>query len=212
MSNPELVELLAVSDPTDVDQAWESFLGRYSRLIMHAVRSPRMPYDRIMDRYTYVLGKLREDECRRLREYRPQPGTRFSTWLVVVVQRLAIDHQRSVYGRVREASEDGGEARRRLVDLVGARVDLEALPGPRPDPDREIYVRDRRAALAGLLQDLDARDRMMLALRFEDDASAREIAEAMGFPSPFHVYRRLKKVLAYLRSALRQMGIRDARD
>jgi len=48
-------------------------------------------------------------------------------------------------------------------------------------------------------------------LRFEDDVSVRGIAQALGFPTPFHVYRRLSGVLAPLRRSLVQRGVEEAR-
>jgi hypothetical protein len=44
-------------------------------------------------------------------------------------------------------------------------------------------------------------------MRFEDQRSAAEIARAMGFPTPFHVYRRLNKLLGELRATLEARGI-----
>jgi DNA-directed RNA polymerase specialized sigma subunit len=49
-----------------------------------------------------------------------------------------------------------------------------------------------------------------LKLRFDDGRTAREIADAMGFPSAFHVYRSLKKVLTALGKLLRERGVSDA--
>jgi hypothetical protein len=44
-------------------------------------------------------------------------------------------------------------------------------------------------------------------LRFEDGLSAQRISGLMGFPTPFHVYRRLNRVLTDLRKGLEGMGI-----
>jgi DNA-directed RNA polymerase specialized sigma subunit len=54
---------------------------------------------------------------------------------------------------------------------------------------------------------LEPRDRLLLRLRFDDDLSAREVADIMRFPTPFHVYRRLNKVLEILRHSLEQRGV-----
>ena len=47
-------------------------------------------------------------------------------------------------------------------------------------------------------------------MRFEDDLPVREIAKILRYPTPFHVYRTLNALLADLRRALRQRGVRDA--
>jgi RNA polymerase sigma factor (sigma-70 family) len=128
---------------------------------------------------------------------------------VVVAQRLAADHHRKVYGRPKPGTDlEATEIRRRLVDLVDEAVDLKSIEGSiGPTPADAVVHHERRAIVASVLDQLEPRDRMMLALRFEDDASARRIAEAMGFKSPFHVYRRLKKVLSALRKELVERGI-----
>jgi len=50
----------------------------------------------------------------------------------------------------------------------------------------------------------------MLRLRFGEELSARQVAEALGFPTPFHVYRRLDVVLRSLRASLERAGVEDA--
>ena len=57
------------------------------------------------------------------------------------------------------------------------------------------------------MDELEPRDRLLLALRFDDGRSAREIAAIMRFPTPFHVYRRLTAVLEMLKASLRRRGI-----
>jgi hypothetical protein len=46
-------------------------------------------------------------------------------------------------------------------------------------------------------------------MRFEDGRSAATIARAMGFPTPFHVYRRLSFVFGQLRASLAERGVDD---
>jgi DNA-directed RNA polymerase specialized sigma subunit len=52
-------------------------------------------------------------------------------------------------------------------------------------------------------------DRLLLKLRFDDGLSAPEIARLLGFPTPFHVYRRLNALYARLRGGLRERGIEE---
>ena len=206
----ELADLLDAPVAGDRERAWSVFVDRYSGILLHAVRQPRMAYDRIMDRYTFVLEQLREGDYKRLRAYQPHQGTQFTTWLVVVAQRLAVDHHRKVYGRPTGGDPDTGtiESRRRLVDLLGEMMDLTSIEGSAgSNPIDTLASDERAAALSSSLEGLEPRDRMMLALRFEDNASARQIAESMRFSSQFHVYRRLQKVLAALKVNLEARGI-----
>ena len=166
-----------------------------------------------MDGYAYVLEALREDCYRRLRAYAPDPRTRFTTWLVVVTRRLLLDYHRRRYGRPR--SEDDTRraehaARRRLEDLVASEVDPDLVAGSATDsPDADVRRRELVEALRRALDELNPADRLLLALRFEDARPVREIARMVGFPTVFHVYRRLDAVLAALKRALARRGVSD---
>jgi len=207
---PELIRLLSAPDPPTRDAAWDAFVAAHSRLLLHTARSLNHDHDAAMDGYAYVLQALRENEYRRLRAYAADGRSKFSTWLVVVARRLCLDFHRKRYGRARESGEGSREtraARRRLVDLVAEELDTSRFaPRASSDPAAELQDRERAAALGAALCALPPRDRLLLALRFEDDLPAREIARVMDLPTPFHVYRRLNTLLASLRHSLRQHG------
>jgi len=168
-----------------------------------------------MDRYAFVLESLRENDFKRLRGFAPDNTARFSTWLVVVAGRLCIDYHRKRYGASHdEASADGGDwrldFRRRLADLIPATTEISHLEDPHPStPDAGLRADELRNGLVNAVTELDARDRMLLRLRFFDELPAREIAEVMDFPSLFHVYRRLNKVLGGLRTTMEARGFRN---
>jgi RNA polymerase sigma factor (sigma-70 family) len=212
---PELVRLLQSHESVQADAAWDRFLASYHKLLLYAIRTTERDRDLVMDCYAYVLEQLRADDYRRLRGFVAGGRAKFSTWLVTVTCRLVLDHKRSRYGRDRPTSDARAaerlETRRRLVDLVDSAVDVSELNDPNAtDPDTRLCEDERRAALRAALGEQPGRDQLLLSLRFQDDRSAREIADIMGFPSPFHVYRRLKAVLARLRSVLEARGIDDA--
>lgn len=209
---PEVVTLLAATDDDSREEAWRCFVHRFSRLLLHAAHERSNGYDDAMDRYAFVLQALREDEHRRLRAFDPNSGARFSTWLVVVAGRLCIDYYRKRYGTANEVDGDWRVLfRRRLVDLVPARVELAHLQDRQPHLDRMMRETQLLEGLRRALEILPSRDRMLLRLRFHDDLSAREIADLMDFPTLFHVYRHLKKVLERIREHLEASGIRDGR-
>lgn len=210
---PAAVEaLFAAGEDGARDRAWARFVASYSRLILHVTRASGAEYDDAMDSYAFVLDELSRDDFRRLRAYTADGRARFTTWLTVVVRRLCMDHYRRRYGRHRggdEAVEGAEAARRRLVDLVGEAVDVEELGDGGRDPEMRLRAKEVREALIEAIAELDARDRLLLAMRFEDGRTARVIAEAMGYPTPFHVYRRVDAVLKALRSSLAERGIHE---
>jgi RNA polymerase sigma factor (sigma-70 family) len=212
---PELVRLLQSQDAVQANTAWDRFLASHHKLLLYAIRTTEHDRDAVMDCYAYVLEQLRRDDYRRLRSFAAGGRAKFTTWLVTVTCRLALDHKRRRYGRERPAADaqaaDRLEARRRLVDLVDSAVDVSELADPdAANPSTRLSEEERRAAVKAALAEQPGRDQLLLSLRFQDDRSAREIADIMGFPSPFHVYRRLKAVLARLRAALEARGIDDA--
>ena len=164
-----------------------------------------------MDGYAYVLEALREEDCRRLRAYVPDGKTRFTTWFVVVTRRLLLDHFRRRYGRPRsgdDARRVEHAARRRLTDLLGVEVDPESLKSSAADsPDAMIRSEELATMLRLAVAELDPHDQLLLALRFTDDRPAREIATMLGLPTVFHVYRRLRIVVAALRRSLAGRGV-----
>lgn len=213
-SPPTLVALFDTAPGAEQDEAWSRFVSTYSGLLLHTCHTIARDHDAAMDGYVYVLDALREQDCRRLRAYRPLPGVSFTTWLVVVARRLLLDFQRQRYGRPR--SEDTGrraehDARRRLEDLVGAEIDVDRIQGPdRASADRSVRQRELAGALRQALDELPPSDRLLLALRFGDERPAREIAATIGFPTAFHVYRRLASVLAGLKVALLRRGVDES--
>lgn len=213
---PVLSRLLAPRAPSAEDEPWAEFVRLYSKLMLHVARSLGGSHDAAMDRYAYILEHLRRDDYRRLRTFIADGRSEFSTWLVVVAQRLCLDHHRQRYGRPRAPLRDGPadeeewRARRRLIDLVAVKIDLEALrDGSTPSPEEALHVSEAHRVLVSALDRLPPRDRLLVRLRFEDDLPMPEVARELGFPTRFHAYRRLTAVLATLRRGLERAGVRE---
>lgn len=210
----ELTHLLAHLEPSARDEAWTAFVQANSKLILYVARSLGGDHDDVMDRYASVLEQLRRDDFHRLRAYGADGRGKFTTWLVVVVRRLCLDHQREKYGRNRgdeEARETGHRMRGRLVDLVSDGTEItELVDTSAAGPDERLRARQLDDALKSVVAALDPDDRLLLRLRFEDELSATEIARIMSCRSQFDVYRRLRHVLETLRNALSRRGIGDS--
>ena len=202
----ELARLLDAGDDHAHDRAWTEFLAAYSRLVLHACRSRAQDYDGAMDAYAYVLERLREGNCRRLRAYAVDRRSAFTTWLVVVTKRLCIDLARQRFGRTEKGAADVWDrdlCRRRLVELTAEEIDLGTIPDPSEQtPETEFEAASLHETLHHAITGLDAQDRLLLALRFEDGLTAERIASILRLPTPFHVYRRLTRILGVLRERL----------
>jgi RNA polymerase sigma factor (sigma-70 family) len=210
---PPTLEALLERDPP-TDEAWAAFAREYTALLMHVARSTSRSRDEAMDAYEYLLDRLSVDGCRRLRAYVTQPRSKFTTWLVVVAQRLCIDHHRAKYGRVRneesKAERERLGLRRRLEDFGESPVDAETVADDSEGAAIELERRELNAELASLRAELEPADRLLLSLRFDDGLPASEIASILRLPSQFHVYRRLNALLEELRRRLKARGYESA--
>jgi RNA polymerase sigma factor (sigma-70 family) len=126
-----------------------------------------------------------------------------------------MDRLRQVYGRssTQEAS-DQQRARRQLADLVAVEIEESDVSSEETadNPEANLDASESKRALKSAIDELEPHDRLLLALRLEDELGAREIQEMLKFPSPFHVYRRLNHVMGALRAALGRRGIRGPND
>ncbi|HEY2377882.1 MAG TPA: sigma-70 family RNA polymerase sigma factor [Gemmatimonadaceae bacterium] len=203
---PELAQLLEATDARTREAKWAQFLELHHRTLLHVCRLRARDYDATMDAYTWVLERLRENDCRRLRAYAADGRSTFTTWLVVVAKRLCIDFARQRYGRAdpRHPEErDKARERRRLIDLTAEELDLDTIVDPSGrTPESDFEAAALREALRESIIQLSPQDRLLLALRFEDGLTAERIAPVLNFASVFHVYRRLNHVLAELRERL----------
>jgi RNA polymerase sigma factor (sigma-70 family) len=217
MSPLPLALSVLLSAPTDAERehAWRRFLEEYTRLLLYVARSVHASHDDAMDAYTFVLEQLGADEYRLLRKYAEDGRSKFTTWLVVVARRLCLDHGRRHLGRRRDGERDEAQhardVRRRLHALSSSGLDvLQDQKDPEPDADEWLRMTELRGALDAALSTLPDADRLLLKLRFDDEMSAAQIADLLGFPSPFHVYRRLKSLVAQLRTELLARGIESS--
>ncbi|HKU63377.1 MAG TPA: sigma-70 family RNA polymerase sigma factor [Gemmatimonadales bacterium] len=209
----EVRRLLDAAPGPGVDQAWGAFVAVYSALLLRAAALHGADYDAVLDRYTYMLDELRRDDCRRLRRFVADGRAGFSSWLSVVARRLCFDHHRSRYGRSHRPGTPGGRhsaalaSRRQLADLRSAVEDLETVEDSGYKPlDDALDEQKREELLARAVSLLPSADRALLRLRFEQELSAREIALRVGYPTPFHVYRRLQSICACLRAGITASG------
>jgi RNA polymerase sigma factor (sigma-70 family) len=208
---PELTRLLRAADGPAQAAAWEGFLAQYSRLLLRVAFTFGPGYDQAMDRYAFILDALRKNDFRRLRRFTADGRGRFSTWLVAVARRLCLDQYRQRYGRwmggTGTSSEGPRVARRNLIHLNRGAEEISGIPAPEANsPEEQLTAAERRSALDCALEELSPTDRMLVRLRFEDGLSAREIADIVGLPTPFHVYRRLRTLCGKLRKTLIEVG------
>lgn len=208
----EVSKILGLPRSVEPDRGWDTFLSSFGELLFRAASHVHRGHDAAMDAYAFILERLRQKDFHRLRMFPGGDREALSRWLVIVARRLCSDLRRQKYGRVRETTSDyDREVRRRLADELWEAVDPGELPtGKSSNPEWDLRLRQRREALQTVMEGLDPKEQLLLAFRFDDGLSAKEISELMGFPTPFHVYRRLKRILALLREKLTSLGVEDS--
>ena len=211
---PELSGLLDSRDALSREDAWQRFVNRHSRLLLTTARETCADYDDGMERYAFLLDELKRDDCQRLRKYLADGRGKFTTWLVVVARRLCVDHHRKKYGRRRGKADVRADAdwemRSRLIRMVAEQVEVSDIPdGASLDPETQVRESERHRAMEHALASLDARDLLLIRLKFEDEVPVKKIVKVMGFSGEVSVYRRLKKVYQQLRGALEESGFHD---
>ena len=164
-------------------RAFEQLVHRYDKRVLSLAMSYAKDPDDAKDIYQEVF----------LRVYRALPGFRFdsqfSTWLYRIVANTCKDELR----------------RRRRVSLFG-NVPPNLHPTVAPNEPAEIDA-DLRAALGRLSPKL----RMVVLLRYFDDLSYDEIADAVGV-TPGTVASRLSRAHKFLARELAHLTPTRARD
>lgn len=211
----EIVNFLHGETHDTREDSWSFFLARHNRLLLRVAYAAALNREDAMDAYAVVLEQLREHDGRRLRAYRADGRSKFTTWLVVVARRICVDYFRRKYGRYEPASTDAANvdrtSRLALVQLVGSEVDPTSIADDNAAlPDEALRAQELGARLEAAVRELSNDDRLLLKLRFDDDLSASAIARLVGLPTAFHVYRRLNSVFAQLRARLSTRGIESA--
>jgi len=115
-------------------------------------------------------------------------GRKFSTWLLSIGSNYCIDR-----------------LRRRRFSWMTLDDAAFALPSDEPGPERSALVRERRAIVQRALQQLPDTYRAVTVLRYYNDLSYEEIAQATGLPEST-IKTRLHRARHMLAEALGSEG------
>ena len=164
----ELSRLLQATELPDREAAWEGLIARHTRLLMAVARSFGTEHDEVMERYTYILGKLRENDFRRLKAYDANAGAMFSTWLTVTARRMCLDHHRTRFGRRRPHENDRSAVLRAARKALGAPavndIDADTLASGGSSADADVIHEHRDERLRDAISKLTPRERLLLLL------------------------------------------------
>ncbi len=159
--------------------------------------------------YRVLLGLVRDpdaagtltQECF-FRAYRNRKSFRgqssIGTWLVRIAVNLAIDHARSPRNSFWRRMFGGSNRE----DAAAA---AEALPDPAASPERQLGAREELRAVWSAVDQLPPRQRAVFLLRFAEEMTLGEIAQAMTLEVGT-VKAHLSRALTAVRKRLKEMG------
>ena len=146
-------------------EAWRTLVERNAALL-HAAVSRVVSATDVEDVLQGLFAKLWEDGRRRLASF--EGKSRLSTWLVAVARREALDVVRA------RGAHDRAVASSASV--------LAVLNGHAPAVDAMAERREAEAALLAALDELPARDRLLVRLVHLDACPYREAARLLAVP------------------------------
>jgi RNA polymerase sigma-70 factor (ECF subfamily) len=164
--------------------------------------------------YRVLLGLVRDtdaadtltQECF-LRAYRKRKSFRgessVGTWLVRIAVNLAADHGRSR----RNAFWRRLFGREKNTDVAAPAQAADDLPDPRASPERQLVAREEVRAVWLAADELSAQQRAIFVLRFAEEMTLEEIAQAMALKVGT-VKAHLARALGRVRKRLKESGPR----
>jgi RNA polymerase sigma-70 factor, ECF subfamily len=154
-SRPEAKERLLVEaaqkDPARFAELYENNFERVYAFIVGRVRDQSVVEDLTADVFHKALANLSRFDWR---------GIPFAAWLLRIASNVVVDHWRR---SAKEVVDDPPEASRRVVSQASEPETIE-----------------RRARLFRMVDELPADQRRVIAMRFAEGKSIREIAQELG--------------------------------
>jgi len=175
--------------------AWIEFHTRYSRLICRCITmvmgrfSGVVSGEDVREIFATLALQLLSNDMQKLRTFDPNRGNRFSTWIGMLAIHASYDHLRTM----------------RREPLRATLAEAEAMPCYHTNPFDEVERREREQILADMLESFSAKDRMFVALYFDQGLDADEVARRMNI-SVKTVYSKKNKI----RNRLERMLQSDA--
>jgi len=144
---------------------WTIFIQRYSKLIYHTIYKthrindkPANPDD-INDLFQEVFTSFCADNFKKLRMFDPTKGCTLPSWLRMITVRMTIDHLRK---------------NRPLTSID----DISAEPSRACDQEA-IIDEDSLKYLREMLEELPAKDKLLIELSYMRELPAEEVAQIL---------------------------------
>ena len=163
---------------------WDSFLDKYSKLIYHTIyktlrvhEAPLNPDD-VNDLFQEVFASFCANDFKKLRAFDPARGCSLPSWLRMITVRMTIDHLRK---------------ERPLTSMEELTIE------PTQAGDQETIIDEESTGdLRELLEELPAKDKLLIELSFMRELPPEEVAQTLHI-SVGAFYTRKNRVIDKLR-------------
>lgn len=164
-------------------KAWDTLVARVSQFVYYCIRkvmrgaTGKVYEEELEDIFQQVFASLVRNDYRKLRSFKGD--CKFTTWLSFVARSVCVDHFRKRGKRTGEIS---------LETLIGdddmkGGVTLEnVLVDPGNGPDTVVQRNETAALVRDAVQNLPARERIIVRLFYNEGKKYREIAKVMNMP------------------------------
>ena len=185
---------MGTTDPTEGEllkgcisgdkKQWDIFVKRYNRLIYHTIYKtlrvngkPTDPDD-VNDLFQEVFASFCANDFKKLRTFDPARGCSLPSWLRMITVRMTIDHLRK---------------ERPLTSME------ELTTEPTQAGDQETIIDEESTGdLRELLEELPAKDKLLIELSFMRELPPEEVAQTLHI-SVGAFYTRKNRVIDKLR-------------
>ena len=194
---------MATTDLTEVEllkecilgnkEKWNIFVDKYSKLIYHTIYKtlrvndkPTRPDD-VNDLFQEVFASLCADNSKKLRMFDPEKGcSSLASWLRMITVRMTIDHLRK--------------------NRPTASID-ELPTEPAQTGDQEAIIdKESLNHLREMLEELDAKDKLLVELSFMRELPPEEVAQILHI-SVGAFYTRKNRVIEKLKKIAEDRNI-----
>lgn len=178
-------------------KAWRLFTTQYSGVVLSCIRRVLGRFSRVTSEhdidevYARFCSELLAHDCKKLRAYDPQKGSRLSTWLGLLASNATYDYLRRL-------------KRDRVCDPL---LDTDHHASGELSPYDQVALAERARLASEILSELSERDREFVELYFGEGLDVDAIAARMGinvktvYTKKHKITARLERMLLRLRAA-----------
>lgn len=176
-----------IPDERLIDLIFHEYRNYLYTITNRKIAAARLSQDEADDCFAYVMMKLCEDGCRRIRCF--QRKSSFKTYLTVTCSRLIIDYVRTAISRERHLKRGRDPLDERAAVAEGAA--MSGLGNPEKqflNSERERLMREAVARVNEAAKGLPPLERAVFHFKMREGLTYREINAALGVANAAYLF------------------------